>query len=350
MSFNLEAIRDRADLSRAIRGYFDDIGYLETETPLLTATAIPESHIELFRTDRILSKGGFLPLFLVPSPEVWLKLLLADGAPSLYQIGKCFRNGEQIDRWHRIEFTMLEWYGLNQTVESNLEIMQDILSYGIKAVNPAAPDDVGGEIRVVTMEQAFQDFAGFSLEVDLRESGIPETTPASLDFKQAQQTAAEIFCKRLKEHNLPVGEPGRESADDYFHRLFITLVEDKLPVDRPLALTQWPALIPTLARNIPGTPWAERWELYIRGVEVANCYGEETELNSLRAYWDSEAPKKAIAAVPTVSDPEWPEKIAMDMPVCSGAAVGLDRLLALIRGDADLKGLDLFPIRDIMPR
>ena len=132
--------------------------------------------------------------------------------------------------------------------------------------------------------------------------------------------------------------------------MFLSLVEEALPADRPLALTHWPALVPTLARSVTGTPWAERWELYIRGVEVANCYGEETDETALKAYWDSESPKKTSAIVPSVSDPGWPLRIARGMPSCSGAALGLDRLLALIRGDTDLKGLDLFPIRDTMPR
>lgn len=350
MYLNQEAVRARSALYRAIREYFDGNGFLEIETPLLTPSPIPESHIELFRTDQLHSDGTFSPLFLVPSPEVWMKLLLADGAPSLYQIGKCYRNGEQIDRWHRVEFTMLEWYKLGGTATANLNLMKDILDCGIQAVNPEAGEDVSGEIRTISMEQAFQEFAGFSLESDLREAGLADINPGAAENQIALSRAAEILHARLAGLNLPAGESENESADDLFHRLFITLVEDRLPSDRPLALTHWPALVPTLARGIPGTPWAERWELYIRGVEVANCYSEETGKEALMAYWDSEATRKINAAVPVAVDPGWPIQVAGNMPPCSGAAVGLDRLLALIRGDSSLEGLDLFPIHDIMPR
>ncbi len=350
MPFQREPFRERAAMYRAVRDYFDRCGYMEADTPFLTPTPIPESHIELFQTDRHLPDGTVSPLYLVPSPEVWLKLLLASGAPSLYQIGKCFRNGEQIDHWHRIEFTMLEWYGLNESAMSNLGIMQEILITCVQATKPDVAENVGGTIRKLTMEEAFREFAGFSLEADLQESGLADIRRHSPEYHRALDRVANIFTARLNERNLPAGYNGIETADDLFHRLFLSLVEDALPLNRPLALTHWPALVQTLARSVPGTPWAERWELYIRGVEVANCYGEETEEGALRAYWDTEASKIASATDSTYSDTGWPERIAEGMPSCSGAAVGLDRLLALIRGDSDLKGLDLFPIRDIMPR
>lgn len=350
MSFNRESALARAALYRTIREYFDGNEFLEIDTPLLTASPIPESHIELFRTDRLQNDGDFSPLFLVPSPEVWMKLLLSDGAPSLYQIGKCFRNGEQIDRWHRVEFTMLEWYKLGETAMGNLTVMQNILESGVQAVNPEVGEEISGKIRSMSMEQAFQEFAGFSLESDLREAGFVDIDLNSPEFHPAQSRAAEIFNARLGALNLPSGESDTETADDLFHRLFISLVEDRLPSDRPLALTHWPALVPTLACRIPGTPWAERWELYIRGVEVANCYGEETGKDAILAYWETETHRKSKAAVPVITKTEWPLQVAGRMPPCSGAAVGLDRLLALIRGDSSLEGLDLFPIRDIMPR
>ena len=389
----------------AVRRYFDTHGYLEADTPVLTASPIPESHIDLFHTQVHHPDNGASDSFLVPSPEVWLKLLLAEGAPSLYQIAPCFRNGEQMDRWHRPEFRMLEWYALGATAEENAAVMQDVLDVCVEAVRPDAPADISGRITAITMEEAFRDYAGFSLESDLREAGLTdsaaagtadevkkksknaeretsgttaaaaqsaESDDASENALEAQaaseaealERAAEILAARLEERGLPgggntaemtaaSGKSGRmcrETADDLFHRLFITLVEDALPTDTPLILTDWPALIPTLARRIPGTPWAERWELYIHGVEAANCYGEETDSNRLISYWRSESERVKRAGGIAAGAADWPEKIASAMPPCSGAAVGLDRLLALIRGDDDLKGLDLFTKHDMIRR
>ncbi|MCK5737050.1 MAG: hypothetical protein KAH21_11255, partial [Spirochaetaceae bacterium] len=323
--------------------------YTEIDTPLLTASPIPESHIELFQTQKMV-EGTSSSLYLVPSPEVWLKMLLASGSPSIYQIGKCFRNGEQLDRWHRNEFTMLEWYTLKKTALENLEVMQDILRLTVQAVNPDTGKASAGDIRSMSMDEAFRNFAGFSLESDLIDSGFTGINRNSPDYQIILKSIIEKFRFRLKERNLPSGDEEIETADDLFHRLFLTLVEDSLPADCPLALSGWPAFIPTLAKNIPDTPWADRWELYIKGVEVANCYGEETDEEILRSYWDTESSIISESSLAGGIKSLWPEQIARGMPPCSGTAVGLDRLLALVRGDDSLKGLDLFPIHDNMPR
>jgi lysyl-tRNA synthetase class 2 len=244
---------------------------------------------------------------------------------------------------------MLEWYGIGASAEKNITEMQNVLTACINAVNPGAPADISAALRVLSMEEAFRDFAGFSLESDLINAGLVESNSGNTDPKAAEACAAEVLGARLKERGLPGGEE-RDSAADLFHRLFLTLVEEALPADRPLILTDWPALVPTLARRIPGTPWAERWELYIRNVEVANCYGEETDEMILRNFWDSEADTKADAAVRADFDTDWPELVAKGLPSCSGVAVGLDRLLALIRGDTGLEGLDLFDISDMIRR
>ncbi len=329
---------------RGIRDFFDRCGYLEVDTPLLTDSPIPESHIELFQTRRIQPDGTSYPLYLIPSPEIWLKMALASGSSSLFQIGRCFRNGEQMDKWHRNEFTMLEWYGVDKTAGDNLIVMQEIIEVAAGSVNSEAGEEVSGVIRKISMEEAFREFAGFSLESALEESGLSEINRASSGYPSALAEVSDIFRNRLKEKKLPTGEMEKESAADLFHRIFLTFVEEALPADRPLAITHWPAFIPTLARNIPETPWADRWELYIRGVEVANCYGEETDEKLLKKYWEDESPDK------TNPDFRWPQLIAGGMPPCSGTAVGLDRLLALVRGDNNLKGLDLFPIHDSMLR
>lgn len=349
MVFNRAALKDRSAMHRAIREYFDSLDYLEAETPLLCPSPIPESHIELFRTDRLHTDGSLTPLFLLPSPELWLKQILAIGAPSLYQIGRCFRNGEQMDRWHRLEFTMLEWYSLEATADDNIFRMQEMLDACVSAVRVNPPSEIAGRIRRISMEQAFVEFAGFSLESDLRNSGLSEAGPADTGFKAALKNARTVLSARLSEKGLPRGGE-EESADDLFHRLFLTLVEEELPKERPLVLYDWPQLVPTLARSIPDSPWAERWELYIAGVEVANCYGEENNREALEAYWTAESSLKKASGIPVETESEWPRLISDGMPACSGAAVGLDRLLALIRGDEDLQGLDLFPINDMIRR
>ena len=371
-----ETARRRSAMHRAVRTFFDSRGYLEIQTPLLTPAPIPESQIQLFSTESADDHGISGPLYLTPSPEVWMKQALAGGSPSLYQIARCFRRGEPADSLHRHEFTMLEWYRLNAESRENIPVMQELLHRCARAVGAPLSPSIGAPIRTLTMEEAFISFAGFSLEDDLRSAGaasLPAAPPLSSrpqprsgDSRAAaapppgESPVARILSRRLAEHGLPIS-PGRaadgsghlnqgiaESPADLFHRLFLTLVEPKLPADKPLIVTQWPALIPTLARPLPGTPWADRWELYINGIEIANCYGEENDRAALEAYWNTESPGCGHPFSPPSRENSWIDTIARGMPPCSGAAVGLDRLLAVLLGERGLDRLDIFPINGII--
>ncbi len=339
----LQTIHNRNELYRTIRNYFNSRGYLEVHTPLLASRPIPESHIELFRTERRFSDGTREPLYLLPSPELGMKLLLASGSPSLYQISPCFRNGEQLDRWHRLEFTMLEWYRLEAEADDNIKETQQLLEACAQSIPSAGrAREAFSELTVMTMEEAFREFAGFSLENDLRGAGLAQSAPWDKEYPAALRTAASVLSKRLSERGMPSGAPGEDAAD-LFHRLFLTLVEDRLPREHPLVLKNWPSLIPTLARSIPHTPWADRWELYIHGVEVANCYGEENSRKALESYWENEKAQYKTEA----ESGEWIQRVSEGMPACSGAAMGLDRLLALLQGSDSLKGVDLFPFLEL---
>ena len=348
MKYDFNPLKERSALHRSIRQYFHHRGFLEVDTPILAASPIPESHIELFKTLKKHPESTSKPLYLLPSPELWLKQILASGSPPVFQIGKCFRNGEQLDRWHRNEFTMLEWYDLHKTSSDNLSIMQDIINLAVETIRPDYGTADEREIRVISMNEAFLEHAGFSLESDLVEAGLAEDFLTPRDYRAALKKLSQTFKRRLLDKNLPAGDD-KEAADDLFHRLFLTLVEDNLPDNRPLALTRWPAFIPTLARNLPGTPWADRWELYIRGIETANCYGEETDEDKLINFWHNETAKINDERVSEEAGMAWVRLISRGMPPCSGTAVGMDRLHALIRGDEGLEGLDLFPIHDNMP-
>ncbi len=270
-----------------------------------------------------------------------MKKLLSRGSPSLYQISKCFRNNEPIDTWHRMEFSMLEWYELDADTTANIARMQELFTLAYRTMRDKNDVSHTLNFRIMTMNQAFEELAGFSLENDLQNAGCDTLNPSLEEIRA-------IFTQRLSERDLPSGD-GNDTPDDLFHRLFISLVEEKLPADRPLILKDWPSLIPTLACSIPETPWADRWELYYRGVEIANCFTEENDMEALQRYWDDQAPKKANAIIPVKIDNNWLHSVAGKMPRCSGVALGLDRLIALIRGDKNLYGLDLFSIHDMMP-
>lgn len=319
---NLDLIRQRSLLTQKIRQFFLNRNFLEVETPLLSPHLIPESSIENFRTDLISPYKESTPLFLTPSPEIWMKVLLSQGAGDIFQLTKSFRNSEQISPVHNPEFTMLEWYKTGITADENILITEDLVRH---LSGEETPDSVKTPFRTMSMEEAFREFAGFSLEENLTKEALAE---------------------KNRENQMPMDE--NDNWEILFHKLFLTLVEPELPTDRPLILNRYPSAIKTLAADIPGTPWADRWELYMNGVEIANCYTEECDPRKIREYYKIEsAEKKKNASIPVRSNLTYPD-IFSTFPACSGSAIGVDRLIAQILGMRNIEGVILFPLSDIV--
>jgi lysyl-tRNA synthetase class 2 len=129
-----------------------------------------------------------------------------------------------------------------------------------------------------------------------------------------------------------VGVTPEDDWADLFHKLYLTFVEPRLPRDRPVFITDYPAQVPTLARSTPDSPSAERWELYMAGVEIANCYTEETDAARVQAFFRAQEEARRRSRRPHPVD--WPlaRMIGGSLPPCSGVALGVDRLLAVLLG------------------
>jgi lysyl-tRNA synthetase class 2 len=177
----------------------------------------------------------------------------------------------------------------------------------------------------MTMEEAFHLYAG----IDLARCQDPRTMKAE---------------GRAKGIRMPESPTWEEA----FHIVFLTLVEPALPRDKPLVLVDYPALVPTTARRRQGTPWSERWELYVDGVEIANCYSEETDPAALRTLLRHEEERRAGCRTSHISDPGFAGLFPPDFPSCSGAALGVDRLEMVFAGEKSLEGVILFPFSAIL--
>lgn len=316
---NVERLRQRAAIVRTIRSFFDTRGYLSVETPSLARTPIPESHIRLLGTElKPYDRSDGTKLSLLPSPEYYLKRLLAEGTGSLYEIGPSFRNAEPPSGIHTAEFTMLEYYTVDADGDDSIPITTDLL----------ASLGCGTEPLVLTMDEAWRHWAGIPLE-----PFVPLTPGDRIEAaKELQGRAVEtgvIGGGSASDDRSP------ESWEDLFYRIFVNAVEPALPTDQPTILTRYPDAIPTLAQRIPGTPWADRWELYIAGMEIANCYGEETDPARLRSFFTGEATRIAERDGET---PEIDRSFAdLPLPRCSGVALGVDRLVATILGEGTIE-------------
>ncbi len=323
---NLSAQRLRSSIYRRIREFFIKRGYLEVETPVLSPLIIPESSIEVFATELIHPFAGRQSLYLVPSPEIYMKQLLAAGSGSIFQISKCFRNSEQSGRIHNPEFSMLEWYSVDADYHDSIACTEELFR---AVADSDTPEHLLPPFRVMTMHEACSRYAGVDLD----------------SVQRIDTLAAAVEASGLHHSREP------ESWEALFNRLFLTLVEPELPQDRPLILTDYPARIRCLAAGKPGTPYKARWELYAGGVELANCYTEEDDPERIDAYLRAEqadvaALRNQTGGVLPDSPPDYrnlfntPEGT---FPPSSGVALGLDRLIMLLGGYSSLEGVILFP-------
>jgi lysyl-tRNA synthetase class 2 len=321
---DLELLRERARIIRETRKFFDHRGYLETDTPLLAPDLIPESCLEVFETRRLPPPGSRQepePLWLIPSPELWMKKLIAQHRVTLDQICKCFRNGESTGRFHSPEFTMLEFYTLEADYEDSLVLTTEFLA----GLAPEGAREFRPPFERITVEEAFSRWAGFSLERAVREGSLLEEA-----------------------RRLGLDPPPKLGVPGLYDLVFIHAVEPRLPRDRPVVLLDYPGFVPCLAKKRPsGT--AERWELYLRGIELANCYTEETDPAETRRFFQAEAAAKArTALVPHRVDGDYwsilsPER-GPPFPPCSGVALGLDRLIMALTGRSTIDGVLPFPM------
>lgn len=318
----IESMRFRSRLTSLARAFFLDRGYLETETPLLSPSLIPEACLEAFATEYVHPYRPGFPLYLVPSPEIWMKRLIAETGASVFQICKAFRNAESVSPIHNPEFSMLEYYTVGADSRFNIGLTEEL--FAILATD-STPKEARGPFRRMTMAEAFGEFAGLDLD--------------SLADPGAMRSAA-VGCGLLVS--------SAASWEEAFNVVFLSLVEPKLPGDRPLVLDEYPSGIECLAKDLPGGAYKERWELYVSGIEVANCFTEMGEPEAVARYFSSQAEKKRSSLVPHRIDSSYPSVFA-GFPPCSGVALGFDRLAMVLLGAEDIGEVINFPFRDFVP-
>jgi lysyl-tRNA synthetase class 2 len=319
----IELLKVRAYALQCIREFFIREGYWEAETPLINPCLIPEACLEVFKTTYLppgtTGEEG-IEYYLIPSPELWMKRLLALGSGPIFQLTKCFRNLESKGKYHNPEFTMLEWYSTGHTYWDEADFTEELLGYVIDKLaehfshlfGPVA-SSLLPPFKRLSMQEAFRTRAGIRLDACSEQK---------------------ILLEEAKRLNLAVNE--EDSWEEVFNKIFLTLIEPELPVEKPLILYDYPALIPTLAKQKEF--YVERWELYIKGVEIANCFTEEINREKVAEFITGEATrKKQCCLVQHPADTELPAFFGQDYPACSGVALGIDRLLMVL---LNLKSID----------
>ena len=311
-----ETLKARAMLLRQTRAFFDDRGFLEVQTPILSADTVVDRHIDpvaVALTDDPFSVSAGRRMWLQTSPEFAMKRLLASGMQAIYQIGPAFRVGES-GHQHNPEFTMLEWYRCGDTIEQGMDLLSE---FAAQALN--RPRAV-----TVTMAAAFLEHAGFDPFVE---------------------TAAGL---RQRCDELSLAYPDSIAADDWdtwFDLLFASRVQPHLGHDAPAIVRDYPDSQSALAQVREGDPpVAERFELFVDGVELANGYLELLDAHELLAR-NRLANQQRIAegrqSLPETS--RLVDAMRSGLPPCVGAALGFDRLTMLVTGCPSIADVIPFP-------
>ncbi|MCL2179545.1 MAG: LysR family transcriptional regulator [Treponema sp.] len=300
---------------KRIRSFFDSRGYIELDTPLLSDNLIPESCLEVFQTERVYPRGRRQEnrmLYLIPSPEIHMKKFIAEHRVNVYQICKCFRNGESCGHLHDSEFTMLEYYTMDAGYMESLELTEELFNFIRDEPHGLIQQKILTPFNRITMKEAFKKFAS----VDLFE--------AAKDIRVMEECAGKVGLDP---------QPGM-SLQRLYDLTFIHAVEPRLKMDKPSALLDYPAFVPCLAKPALDRQTVERWELYYDGIELANCYSEETDPEKVKQFFiNEEAAKKSDALVNHKVDHDyWKIFAGRGFPRCSGTAMGVDRLIMALTG------------------
>jgi lysyl-tRNA synthetase class 2 len=310
----------RGRIMTAFRTWFTDQGFLEVETSALQVSPGNETHLHAFATEAIGLDGARRPLYLRTSPEFAAKKLLAAGETRIVDFARVFRNREA-GKLHAPEFTMVEWY---RAGEPYTQLFKDVAGLVRLAAETVGTREIGFAGRtadplaspeLLTVTEAFVRYAGIDLM-------------ATLDGAAGSTTRLRAAAEAAGVSTAP-----DDSWSDIFSRVIVAVIEPHLGIGRPTILYEYPVIEAALARPSPRDPRvAERFELYLCGVELANGFGELTDAAEQRRRFEADmADKQRLYGERYPIDEEFLAALAQ-MPDASGVALGFDRLVMLATG------------------
>ncbi|HEN3638186.1 TPA: elongation factor P--(R)-beta-lysine ligase [Yersinia enterocolitica] len=304
----------RAAIMAEIRRFFADRGVLEVETPTMSQATVTDIHLVPFQT-RFVGPGAAdgLTLYMMTSPEYHMKRLLAAGSGSIYQLGRSFRN-EEAGRHHNPEFTMLEWYRPHYDMYRLMDEVDDLLQQIL---------DCDSSERL-SYQQAFLRH----LDID----------PLSADKAQLREAAAKLDLSNIADTE--------EDRDMLLQLLFTVGVEPHIGRDKPAFVYHFPASQASLAViSTEDHRVAERFEVYFKGIELANGFHELTDGDEQLKRFEQDNRSREKRGLPQHPiDMNLIDALKHGLPDCSGVALGVDRLVMLALGAERLSDVIAFPV------
>jgi elongation factor P--(R)-beta-lysine ligase len=363
-----ENLAARGRILAAVRNFFAAEGFTEVQTPALQVSPGLEPHLQAFATTlRDPRDGGAHARYLHTSPEFAMKKLLAGGMTRIWQLAPVFRDGER-GATHHPEFAMLEWYRAGATYRDLMKDCEKLLraaqaasalnphpdppplageGYNLRPHSAAAPSPASGggsgwgltwQGRIADAAQPFERLS--VAEAFARHTGIDilvtAPDPARPDFSLLAAAA---------ERTGFAPHPGDDWEDLYF-RIFLDRIEPHLGIGAPTILYDYPVSMAALSRRKPGDPrLAERFELYVCGLELANAFQELTDPAEQRTRFAADQTRKQALYGDTYPiDADFLAALDHGMPESAGIALGFDRLVMLCTGAAHIEDVLWAPV------
>jgi elongation factor P--(R)-beta-lysine ligase len=313
----------RGQVKRAVRDFFDAAGYVEVETPALQTSPGLEPHLQAFATVLHDPRDpGARPRYLHTSPEFAMKKLVAGGMTRIWQLAHVYRDGER-GATHHPEFAMLEWYRAGASYRDLMGECEGLLRAAQRAAGGDALRWNGHRANTrlpferLTVADAFARYAGIDL---LATAPDPQNPEAAL---LAAESARIGIAPR----------PG-DDWETLFFRIFLERIEPHLGIGAPTIVYDYPVSMAALSRRKPDDHrLAERFELYVCGLELANAFGELTDpVEQRRRFLADQARKQALYGETYPIDEDFLAALDYGLPNCAGIALGFDRLVMLATG------------------
>lgn len=316
-SQKVACLKERARVFSAIRAFFDGRGYLEVETPALQASPCMEPHIQAFHVCKY---------YLHTSPEFSMKKLLVAGLPKIYQLARVFRR-EEPSRLHSPEFGMLEWYQagmdyrqmMQETIELVRAVAKNKIVYGGKTCDPHQPWEI------ITVVEALKKYADVNIGGNL----------------------GDLAHLRKEASRIGVYLSPQDDWENALLKIMMDRVEPQIGSPVPTIICDYPVSMAALSQPKPDDPcFAERFEVYICSVELANAFGELTDARVQRERFLHDIVQRKITYGDDYPvDESFLRAIEFGLKPCSGNALGLDRLVMLVTGVDDIELVQAAPVR-----
>ncbi len=310
---SIEQLRQRATILNQIRHFFTQRGVLEVDTPAMSHATVTDIHLHTFQTEFV--GPGYADgskLYFMTSPEFHMKRLLAAGSGCIYQINKAFRN-EENGRYHNPEFTMLEWYRVGFDHHKLMDEMDELLQLVLQSESAER----------MTYQQAFLQ--------------VLKVCPLEASMAELKQVAAQLGLSDIAEKE--------DDRDTLLQLLFSVGVEAKIGKETPAFVYDFPASQAALAKiNAQDSRVADRFEVYYKGIELANGFHELDNPKEQLARFDQDnAKREQMGLQPQPIDFHLIAALESGLPDCAGVALGIDRLIMLAIGCDHIDQVTTFP-------